>query len=213
MSTINDIGIPGVGTGIFHPKQKNRWRVTFANMGGGANTTPVSMQAVTITKPKLSYQEVELHRYNSRAWIAGKHNWETVSFVLQDDVTSSALAVIRAQEQKQQWLIGAEGQWLAAAGEGSLYKFVTYLETLDGNDRVTERWTMEGCWLMNADFGDLDYSTGEPVQITLTIRFDHARVDYGGYNQGPGIATGGAGRVSPAENLNSNGGPVPPAIG
>ena len=27
MSTINDIGIPGVGTGIYHPKQANRWRV------------------------------------------------------------------------------------------------------------------------------------------------------------------------------------------
>ena len=44
MSTINDIGIPGVGSGILQPRQKNRWRVTFANLGGGADSQPLSMQ-------------------------------------------------------------------------------------------------------------------------------------------------------------------------
>ena len=51
MSTINDIGIPGVGTGILHPRQKNRWRITFANLGGGVDSQPLSMQAVTVTPP------------------------------------------------------------------------------------------------------------------------------------------------------------------
>ena len=140
MSTINDFGIPGVGSGILHPKHKNRWRVTFANMGGGIDSQPVSMQAVTVTRPKLSFEEIELHRYNSRAWVAGKHNWEPLSLTIEDDVTGTASTVIQAQLQKQQWLIGAEGQWLAAAGEGSLYKFVTYIDQLDGNDQVIEKW-------------------------------------------------------------------------
>ena len=34
---------------------------------------------------------------------------------------------------------------------------------------------MEGCWLQNVDWGDLDYSSSEAVSITLTIRYDHAR--------------------------------------
>ena len=55
MATINDIGIPGIGTGILHPKQKHRWRVTFANLGGGADSQPLSMQAVTVTRPSLSF--------------------------------------------------------------------------------------------------------------------------------------------------------------
>lgn len=195
MSTINDFGIPGVGTGILHPKHKNRWRVTFANMGGGADSQPVSMQAITVTRPKLSFEEIELHRYNSRAWVAGKHNWEPMQLTVEDDVTGTAATVIQAQIQKQQWLIGAEGQWLAAAGEGSLYKFVTYLDMLDGNDQVIEKWTVEGCFIQNADYGDLDYSANEKVTITLTLRFDHARQVIGGYNQGEGVATGGAGKV------------------
>lgn len=195
MSTINDIGIPGVGSGILHPKHQNRWRVTFAGLGGGADSQPVSMQAVKIARPQLSYTEVELHRYNSVAYVAGKHKWEPLALTLEDDVTGSASSIIQAQQQKQQWLIGAEGQWLATAGEGSLYKFVCYLDQLDGNEQVVEKWTIEGCWIQNANYGELDYSASEAVKIDLTIRFDHARQSLGGYDQGPGIATGGAGTV------------------
>jgi hypothetical protein len=193
MSTISDFGIPGVGTGILHPKQKNRWRVTFANLGGGVDSQPISMQAITVTRPKLNFAEVELHRYNSVAYVAGKHNWDEMKLTLEDDVTSSASVVIQAQLQKQQWLIGAEGQWLAAAGEGSVYKFVTYLEQLDGNDGVVEKWTVEGCFLKDANYGDNDYKTGDAMTIELTIRFDHARQTLGGYSRGQGIATGVAG--------------------
>ena len=194
MSTINDFGIPGVGSGILQPKQKNRWRVTFANMGGGADSQPVSMQAVTITRPKLTFEKVPLHRYNSVAMIAAKHSWDPMSITLQDDVLGTAAAIVQAQLQKQQWLIGAEGQWLAAAGEGSLYKYVTYLDMLDGNDQVIEKWTVEGSFIESVDWGDLDYSTGEPVTIALTVSYDHARQSIGGY-KGPGIATGGAGKI------------------
>lgn len=196
MSTINDIGIPGIGSGILQPKQKNRWRVTFANLGGGIDSQPVSMQATKTNRPHLKFENVALHRYNSIAYIASKHSWDPISMTLQDDVTGSASKVIQAQLQKQQWLIGAEGQWLAAAGEGSLYKFVIYLDMLDGNDQVTEKWTVEGCWIEDVDYGEVDYSTGDAVEIALSIRYDHARQNIGGYNQGKGIATGGAGATT-----------------
>ncbi len=194
MATINDIGIPEVGSGILHPMHKNRWRVTFANMGGGTPSVPVSMQCIRVTRPKLTFAKIELHRYNSIAYIAGKHSWDPMTLIVQSDVTGTAAAVIQAQLQKQQWLIGAEGQWLAAAGEGSLYKFVTYIDQLDGNEQVIEKWTVEGCWIENANFDENDYSTGDPIQIELSVAFDHARQLLGGYAQGPGVATGGAGR-------------------
>lgn len=200
MSTINDIGIPGVGSGILHPKQKNRWRVTFANMGGGTDSQPVSMQAIVISRPKLTFEKVNLHRYNSIAYIAGKHSWAPLAMTVQDDVTGTASTVIQAQLQKQQWLIGAEGQFLAAAGEGSLYKFVTYIAQLDGNQQVIETWTIEGCYIDDASYDTLDYSVGEPVQIELSITFDNARQALGGYKQGPGVATGGAGNNNPASS-------------
>lgn len=195
MATINDIGIPGIGTGILQPKMKNRWRVTFANMGGGIDSQPLSLQAITVTRPVLSFEEVQLDRYNSRAYVAGKYTFEPMTITFEDDVTGQASQVIQDQVQQQQFLIGAEGPFLAASGEGSLYKFVTYLDQLDGNEQVIETWTVEGCFIQNIDYMDLDYAASEAVQITLTIRYDHARQDLGGYDQGQGVATGGAGRI------------------
>ena len=195
MATINDLGIPGIGTGILQPRLKNRWRITFANLGGGVDSQPLSMQAVTVTRPVLNFDEVQLDRYNSRAWVAGKHTFEPMTLTFEDDVTGSASKVLQEQLQKQQWLTGAEGPWLAPSGEGSLYKFVTYLDLLDGNEQVTEKWTVEGCWLQNIDYTDLDYAASEAVQITTTVRYDHARQNIGGYAQGEGVATGGAGAI------------------
>jgi hypothetical protein len=195
MATINDIGIPGVGSGILHPKQKNKWRITFANLAGGADSQPLSLQATTVTRPIVNFDEVQLDRYTARAWVAGKYTYEPMTISFEDDVTGLASQVLQDQLQTQQFLIGAEGAFLATAGEGSLYKFVTYLDMLDGNDQQIERWTVEGCWLQNVDYTDLDYAASDQVMITCTIRYDHARQTLGGYDQGQGVALGGAGRV------------------
>jgi hypothetical protein len=193
MSTILDLGIPGVGSGILQPRQKNRFRLTFANMGGGVDSQPVSMQVVQASRPKITYEKIELHRYTGKAMIAGKYSFDPMNIVLQDDVRGTATTVLQAQQQKQQWLIGAEGQWLGAAGEASLFKFVAYLDMLDGKQQVTETWTMEGCWLEAVDYGEMTYDSADPVTITLTMSFDMARQSIGGYDQGQGLATGGVG--------------------
>jgi len=194
MATINDFGIPGVGEGILHPKHKQRWRAFFVGMAGGSSTLPLSHQLVTFKRPTLNFEKVQLDRFNSRAFVAGKHTIEPLDFVLEDDIAGTASRIIQQQLQIQQWLTGAEGPFLGAAAEGSQYKFVTRLEMLDGgrDDEVVERITCEGCWLENVDYGDVDYASSDAVQITVTMSLDHFRQDLGGYG-GPGSALGGQG--------------------
>lgn len=195
MATVNDIGIPGIGTGILQPKLKHRWRVTFANLGGGVDSQPLSLQAINVTRPSLTFDEIQLDRYVSRAWIAGKYTFEPLTITFEDDVTSLAAVALQSQVQKQQFLTGAEGPFLAASGEGSLYKFISYIDMLDGNEQVIEKWIVEGCWIKDINYNELDYAASEAVQITVTVRYDHARQDLTGfrYNQGQGVALGGAG--------------------
>jgi hypothetical protein len=194
MATINDMGIAGVGGTLLQPKHKDRWRMTFANIGGGIDSQPLSMQVVTTTRPAGSFQEVEVDRYNSRSYIPGKQIWEPMNIVIEDDITSGASKVIQEQIQKQKLIIGAGGAWLATAAEGSIYKFVTYLDMLDGNEAVLEKWTIEGCFIAAFDYTDLDYSDAEKVHINITLRFDNARQSFPGY-KGLGVATGGVGRI------------------
>lgn len=196
MATLSNFGIPGAGTGILHPSLKNRFRVTFSSMGQlvpGTNSRNLTMQVTNTTLPNLSFEEVQLNRYNSTSYVAGKHTWEPLNITVEDDITGLARTVVKAQLESQQRIVGVDldGRWLNSAATGSDYKFVTKIEQLDGDEGVTSTWVVEGCWVSSADFGDRDYSASEAATIQMTIRFDHAySVESGA---GYGTALGGFG--------------------
>ena len=191
MATLSQVGIPGAGNGILQPKLKNRWQVRFIGIARAANISgkDLTAQAINVTRPQLEFEEVQLDRYNSRAYVAGKHTWSPMTLTVEDDVTGQASYVIQAQLETQQRLIGADGPWLNAEPTASGYKFAARLEMLDGNEASVETWILEGCFIQAVDYNDLDYSTSEAAQIALTIRFDHARQELAG--QGYGTAIGG----------------------
>ena len=79
MGTLSQVGIAGVSTGILHPRHQNRFRVLFSGLGGVLGSSAgvpndLSMQVITCTLPNLSFEEVVLDRYNSRAYVLGKHH-------------------------------------------------------------------------------------------------------------------------------------------
>jgi len=193
MATLTDVGgLPGIGTGFLQPKQKNKWRVRFLGFGDGADSNVMSMQASKITAHTLTFQKHDMHRYNSRAAIAGKHEFSNMELTVTDDLGSGAAMVIQQHLQRQQYLIGAAGPYLAAAQEGSMYKFATILDTLNGNDLVTESWTYEGCWIVDHKQDELDYSSSDIVSINLTLSVDHAYQTFPNAAV-PGQALGGYG--------------------
>jgi hypothetical protein len=67
----------------------------------------------------------------------------------------------------------------ASASSGIDYKFITRFEILDGGNGastpgVLETWELYGCFVTNANYGDLNYSSSEPATVGITIRFDNA---------------------------------------
>ena len=180
MGTLSQAGIAGISTGVLHPKAQNRWRVLFTGLGGANGSSAsipndLSLQVITASRPSISYEEVQLHRYNSIIYVAGKHTFEPTALTVEDDITNRATNAIQTQMEMQQRLIGATGPWLNAAPTAFSYKFGMQLEMLDGNEAVVEAWKYEGCFIQSVNYGSLDYATGEAVKIDLTIRFDHAR--------------------------------------
>jgi hypothetical protein len=174
MSTLSQVGgLPDVGTGFLQPKQQNKWRVTFLQFGELQNTTPLSMQAKKLSRPNLTFKTHEIHRYNSVAKVAGKHEISDLSITFDDDIGSSVGKIIQAQLQRQQYIVGADGPFLAASQEGSMYKFATVLDLLNGNDLVLETWTYEGCMIKEYKGSELDYSNSDTMTIDLTISVDH----------------------------------------
>lgn len=178
MSTLNNFGVPmgngAQGEGILQPKLNYRFRVLLTGFGIGVPATrEFTRQVMNATRPKVSHEEVVLDSYNSRSYIAGKHTWEPISIVLRDDAANNLTKLVGSQLQKQM----DHRQQLSASGTnlaGLSYKFSTQIQTLDGNSATPiETFFLEGCFIQNVDYGQQDYSSSEPVQITLTLRYDN----------------------------------------
>ena len=43
---------------------------------------------------------------------------------------------------------------------------------------IVEEWTLKGAWIQSAQFGDLDFATNDPVEITLTLRYDYSILQF-----------------------------------
>lgn len=188
MATTSKFGVPldGSKLGILHPKQKYRFRVVWQNFGENNGLREMTANVVTVTRPKITYSEVQLDSYNSVAWIQGKHTFDPIEITLRDDITNSVISSVGAQVQKQ---MNHFEQTSAVAGIN--YKFSMEIHSLDGTDNdQLESWVLDGCFIQSVGYGDNDYASGDPNMVTLTIRFDNA-TNVSGPNTNNGTTVGG----------------------
>ena len=154
------------------PKLKYRFRVTLLGFGVAA-ATELTKQVKDVTRPKVNFEEMTLDVYNSKVYLAGKPNFETVTLTLRDDASGEVQKMVGQQIQKQFDFLEQ-----ASARSGIDYKFTTRIEVLDGGNAnltpgILETINLYGCFVQNADYGDLNYSTNEEATVALTIRFDN----------------------------------------
>ena len=177
MPVISNFGVPVDGNDgtTLMPKLQYRFRVSFVDMGTDTATLRhLTQNVVSVSRPNMSHEEVIVDSYNSKMYLAGKHTWEPVTIVFRDDMNSHVIKQIGQQLNKQ---VDHGDQASATAGSG--YKFSVTIETLDGqnggNDpEAFDTWELQGCYIQNVQYGDLNYATSDMVQVTLTLRYDHA---------------------------------------
>lgn len=175
--TLNKFGVPvasgQTGLGLLMPKLKYRFRVTMQNFGPIGTSQILTQQVVSVDRPNIQHGRGSLHSYNNIMYYANKPEWQTINIVVRDDITSGVSRIVSAQLQKQ---MNHFDQSSALAGIN--YKFFTRIETLDGgNSQVLENWYLEGCFLETVAYDQFDYSSSEPMQITLTLSYDNATQD------------------------------------
>ena len=169
--------------GLLMPKLKFRFRATFINFGISQPTTEMTKQVKDFTRPQLAFNPIEIPVYNSRVYLAGKPEWSACTVNLRDDMGGYVSSLVGQQVQKQ-----FDFMEQASASSGIDYKFMTIIEVLDGGNgvltpNVLETWELDGCFLLDVNYNNMDYSTNDPMEIALQIRFDNAI-------QGPGEGIG-----------------------
>ena len=176
--------------GLLMPKLKYRFRASFENFGVSADRVEMTKQVMDIKRPSVGFNPITLDVYNSKVYLQGKPEWAETSINLRDDAGGNVARLVGEQIQKQFDFLEQ-----ASAVSGADYKFILRYEVLDGGNgaatpNVLETWELYGCFISNADYGDLNYATNDHATIALSIRFDNAIQTPTGQSLGSALASG-----------------------
>ena len=171
--------------GLLMPLLKYRFRVTFLNFGVTSPSTELTKQVMDFTRPQVQFDEITVDAYNSRVKLIGKPTWQDITINLRDDASGNVSKLVGEQIQKQ-----FDFMEQSSAASGIDYKFITVCEMLDGGNgvntpNVLETWQIYGCLLSQVNYGEVNYTSNDPVKIQLTLKFDNALQT----PQGTGIGT------------------------
>lgn len=145
----------------YEPKRKNRFILRFPS-SLGINEWYV----FSTSRPSAKIKDVEIPFLNTSTYVAGRFTWDSIKVQFKDPIGPSA-----SQALMEWFRLHAEsvtGRMGYAAG----YKKDVELEMLDPTGVVVEKWILQGCFLTDLNFGDLNYSQDELATIDATLRMD-----------------------------------------
>jgi hypothetical protein len=148
----------------FEPKRKNRWVL----MVEGIDAYIVK----TTARPTYATDEVEVPFVNSRRYLAGLTKFETMAVTLHDPIAPSGA------QQIMEWIRLHFESVSGRAGYADFYKRDIQLKLLDPIGTVIELWDIKGAFITNAAFGELTYEDGGLTEISLTLRYDNAVLQF-----------------------------------
>ena len=123
-------------------------------------------------KPKYTAEEVVLDHINVKRKVKGKSDWTPITCTLYDPETpSGAQAVMEWVRLHHESVTGRDGY-------SDFYKKDIRFNTLGPVGDVVEEWICKGAYVTNAEFGNGDWTSSTPMEISLTIAMDYAILNY-----------------------------------
>jgi len=148
----------------FEPKVKNRFLMLIDGIP--------SYLIKKIARPSVEFGEIVLDHINVKRKIKGKANWANVTCDLYDPVTpSGAQAVMEWVRLSHEAVTGRDGY-------SDFYKKDIRFNALGPVGDVVEEWICKGAYVKAANFGDFDWASDTPANISITIRMDYAILNY-----------------------------------
>lgn len=144
----------------YEPKRKFRWVVSINGID--------AFTLKTATRPQIVFDETVIDYVNTKRYLAGKPSWQQMQITLYDPIVPSAA------QKVMEWIRLAYENVTGRMGYAQMYKKNINLKLLDGVGAVVEEWELQGTWIVDANFNDLDFAVSDPVDIALTLRYDQA---------------------------------------
>lgn len=148
----------------FEPKRKNRWVLMIEGMD--------AYIMKTASRPSVKTDEVEVPFMNARRYLAGLTKFDTIPVTLHDPIAPSGA------QQVMEWIRLHFESVSGRSGYADFYKRDIQLKLCDPVGTVVELWDIKGAFITEANFGELTYEDGAPQEISLTLRFDNAVLQF-----------------------------------
>ena len=148
----------------FEPKQANRF---ILYMDGIPSFIIKGISAISLTQG-----EVILNHINILRKVKGKSVWNDVTMTLFDPITPSGAQAV------MEWVRLGHESVTGRDGYSDFYKKDIRINTLGPVGDIVEEWILKGAYCQNANFGDMDWTSDTPANISMTIVMDYAILNY-----------------------------------
>ena len=144
----------------WEPKLKNRFIMNI----DGINAYLVK----SMNRPTIESETVELNHMNVTRYVKGKSKWQPIEITLYDPVVPSAA------QQVMEWVRLHHESVTGRDGYSDFYKKNITFNLVGPVGDIVEEWELVGAYIQSANFGDLDFASSDPTEITLTLKYDYA---------------------------------------
>lgn len=148
----------------FEAKRKNRWVLMIEGID--------AYICKTTQRPTITTEVVEIPFINTRRYLAGKTTFGEMAVTLYDPIAPSGA------QQIMEWVRTHFESVSGRAGYADFYKRDIQLKLLDPVGTVVEWWDIKGAFILTANFGELTYEDHGAADITLSIRYDNAILQF-----------------------------------
>ena len=163
------------------PKRKFRFTVEFQGVAaaiGGA----VLWYAKTVSKPSFSIAAAE-HKYlNHTFYYPGSVTWQDVALTLVDPVDPDMTATLSDIVVQSGYSPPADTNSLTtmskAKAAGALGTVI--ITQIDSEGKPLEKWTLWNSFMTEVKYGDLEYGGDDLSELSVTLKYDWARVETAG---------------------------------
>jgi hypothetical protein len=148
----------------FEPKRKFRWILQIDGVD--------AFTLKTAARPQQTFEETVIDYINAKRYVAGKASWNPIQITLHDPIAPSAA------QKVMEWIRLCYEPLTGRMGYATFYKKDISLKILDPQGTVVELWDLTGTWIVDGNFGDLDYASSDNIEITVSLRFDNATLQF-----------------------------------
>ena len=148
----------------FEPKLKNRYVMSIDGI-------PAYL-IKTAARPSIEFEEVELNHLNVKRFVKGKATWQPVTMTLYDPVVPSAAQTV------MEWGRLSHESVTGRDGYADFYKKDITINVLGPVGDKIEEWQLKGAFIQAANFGELSFDNVAPVEISCTLRYDYAILQF-----------------------------------